>query len=49
MPSLEKMCSNAQHTVSAPGQSRFIGARAQMLDREVVSHELQRGDSDISL
>lgn len=49
MPSLEKMCSSAQHTVSAPDRSRFIGVQARMLDREVVSHELQRGDSDISL
>ena len=49
MPSLEKMCSSAQQTVSTPGRSRSSGVRAQMLDTEVVSHELQRGDSDISL
>jgi hypothetical protein len=49
MPSLEKMCSSAQYTVSAPDWSRCTSVRARMLDREVVPHEFEQGGSDILL
>ena len=49
MPSLEKMCSDVQRTESAPNRSRFISVWERMLDREVVSHNFERGGSDILL
>jgi len=45
MPGRENMCSNAQYTVVALGRSMSFCVRVQVLDRQAVLHDFERGGS----